>query len=125
MAGPGREHSHAGSEGRPFWVRARIDRNGLKVVTTLAYALAKRWVSADAAEGFSVAAGNAAAKVVGPGEATMNLWEEPGGLVCHIARPHPSTATGSDDSQHAAAGRGADGVEVHVGQQVATVRLVL
>lgn len=72
-AAEGRAERDAAIAIRPVWVRARIDYSRLSVVSTLAYEVAKRWVSIEAANRFSRAAATTAATVVARGEATMNL----------------------------------------------------
>jgi hypothetical protein len=71
---------------QPFWAHAQIDGTALDVVTTLVHALATRWVAEDLADRFGYSVAIAAATVVMGGDGTFDLWEEPGRLVCHVAR---------------------------------------
>ena len=71
---------------QPFWAHAQIDGTALDVVTTLVHALATRWVAEDVADRFGYSVAIAAATVVMGGHGTFDLWEEPGRLMCHIAR---------------------------------------
>lgn len=71
---------------QPFWAHAQIDGTALDVVTTLVHALAIRWVAEDLADRFGDSVVIAAATVVMGGDGTFDLWEEPGRLMCHIAR---------------------------------------
>jgi|SRR4029079_18037452 len=71
---------------QPFWAHVQIDGTGLHVVTTLVHALATRWVAEDVADRFCYSVAIAAATVVMGGHGTFDLWEEPGRLMCHIAR---------------------------------------
>ena len=71
---------------QPFWAHATIDGTALDVVTTLVHALATRWVAEDVADRFCYSVAIAAATVVMGGHGTFDLWEEPGRLMCHIAR---------------------------------------
>jgi hypothetical protein len=71
---------------QPFWAHARIDGTALDVVTTLVRALATRWVAQDVADRFGHSVALAAATVVTGSDGTFDLWEEPGRLMCHIAR---------------------------------------
>jgi hypothetical protein len=71
---------------QPFWAHVQIDGTGLDVVTTLVHALATRWVAEDVADRFGYSVALAAATVVMGGDGTFDLWEEPGRLMCHIAR---------------------------------------
>jgi hypothetical protein len=76
-----------------FWAHARIDGTGLDLVTTLVHALATRWVAEDQADRFGYSVALAAATVVMGGEGTFDLWEEPGRLMCHVARSGAPAAT--------------------------------
>ena len=78
---------------QPFWAHAQIDGTALDVVTTLVHALATRWVAEDVADRFGYSVAIAAATVVMGGEGTFDLWEEPGRLVCHVARSGAPDAT--------------------------------
>ena len=78
---------------QPFWAHAQIDGTALDVVTTLVHALATRWVPEDLADRFGYSVAIAAATVVMGGEGTFDLWEEPGRLVCHVARSGAPDAT--------------------------------
>jgi len=71
---------------QPFWAHAQIDGTALDVVTMLVHALATRWVAEDLADRFCYSVAIAAATVVMGGHGTFDLWEEPGRLMCHIAR---------------------------------------
>ncbi|MCS7479132.1 hypothetical protein ACFFQW_03090 [Umezawaea endophytica] len=71
---------------QPFWAHARIDGTALDVLITLARALATRWVAQDVAERFGHSVALEAATVVMGSDGTFDLWEEPGRLMCHIAR---------------------------------------
>jgi hypothetical protein len=71
---------------QPFWAHVQIDGTRLDVVTTLVHALATRRVSEDLADRFCYSVAIAAATVVMGGDGTFDLWEEPGRLMCHIAR---------------------------------------
>ena len=71
---------------QPFWAHAEIDGTALEVVTALAHALATRWVADDLADRFGHGVAMAAATVLTEGDGTFDLWEEPGRLMCHIAR---------------------------------------
>ena len=71
---------------QPFWAHVQIDGTGLHVVTTLVHALATRWVAEDVADRFGYSVAIAAATVVMGGDGTFDLWEEPGRLMCRIAR---------------------------------------
>jgi len=78
---------------QPFWAHVQIDGTGLHVVTTLVHALATRWVAEDVADRFGYSVAIAAATVVMGGDGTFDLWEEPGRLMCHIARSGAPDAT--------------------------------
>ena len=78
---------------QPFWAHVQIDGTGLDVVTTLVHALATRWVPEDLADRFGYSVAIAAATVVMGGEGTFDLWEEPGRLMCHVARSGAPDAT--------------------------------
>ena len=78
---------------QPFWAHAQIDGTALDVVTTLVHALATRWVAEDVADRFGYSVAIAAATVVMGGEGTFDLWEEPGRLMCHVARSGAPDAT--------------------------------
>ena len=78
---------------QPFWAHAQIDGTALDVVTTLVHALATRWVAEDLADRFGYSVAIAAATVVMGGDGTFDLWEEPGRLVCHLARSGAPDAT--------------------------------
>ena len=78
---------------QPFWAHAQIDGTALDVVTTLVHALATRWVAEDLADRFGYSVAIAAATVVMGGDGTFDLWEEPGRLMCHIARSGAPDAT--------------------------------
>jgi hypothetical protein len=82
---------------QPFWAQARIDGTALDVVTALAHALARRWAVEDLADQFTRSVATAAAAVVNGGEGTFDLWEEPGRLVCHIARSGAPAAAPQPD----------------------------
>ena len=71
---------------QPFWAHVKIDGTRLDVVTTLVHALATRWVAEDVADRFCYSVAIAAATVVMGGDGMFDLWEEPGRLMCHIAR---------------------------------------
>lgn len=71
---------------QPFWAHAQIDGTVVDVVTALVHALATRWVEEDLADRFGCSVAIAAATVVMGGDGTFDLWEEPGRLVCHVAR---------------------------------------
>ncbi len=77
----------------PFWAHVQIDGTGLDVVTTLVHALATHWVAEDVADRFCYSVAMAAATVVMGGDGTFDLWEEPGRLMCHIARSGAPHAT--------------------------------
>ncbi len=77
----------------PFWAHVQIDGTGLDVVTTLVHALATHWVAEDVADRFCYSVAMAAATVVMGGDGTFDLWEEPGRLMCHIARSGALHAT--------------------------------
>ncbi|MBW0088774.1 hypothetical protein I4I73_10280 [Pseudonocardia sp. KRD-184] len=79
---------------QPFWAHAEIDGTALDVVTALVLALATRWVSDDLADRFGHSVATAAATVVMGGDGTFDLWEEPGRLVCHVARRGAPDAIG-------------------------------
>jgi len=123
--GPSRDAGGPG--GRPLWARARIDRSTLGAATTLAYAVAQHWVSDEAAGRFSRAVGLAAVVATGAGPATLNLWEDPGELVCHIARsaPAPGPARSRSGSGSVGAAIAAGRVVVRLRQHEVTVRLTL
>jgi hypothetical protein len=78
---------------QPFWAQARIDGTALDVAVVLVHALATRWVTDDLADRFGRCVATAAATGHDGGEGTFDLWEEPGRLVCHIARGGVSDAT--------------------------------
>ena len=78
---------------QPFWAHAQIDGTALDVVTTLVHALATRWVAEDLADRFGHNVAIAAATVVLGDDGTFDLWEEPGRLVCHVARSGAPDAT--------------------------------
>jgi len=78
---------------QPFWAHAQIDGTALDVVTALVHALASRWVAEDLADRFGYSVAMAAATVVMGGDGTFDLWEEPGRLVCHVARSGAPDAT--------------------------------
>jgi hypothetical protein len=78
---------------QPFWAHAQIDGTALDVVTTLVHALATRWVPEDLADRFGYSVAIAAATVVMGSEGTFDLWEEPGRLMCHVARSGAPDAT--------------------------------
>jgi len=78
---------------QPFWAHAQIDGTALDVVTTLVHALATRWVAEDLADRFGHSVAIAAATVVLGDDGTFDLWEEPGRLMCHIARSGAPDAT--------------------------------
>lgn len=78
---------------QPFWAHVQIDGTGLHVVTTLVHALATRWVAEDVADRFCYSVAIAAATVVLGDDGTFDLWEEPGRLVCHVARSGAPDAT--------------------------------
>jgi len=78
---------------QPFWAHAQIDGTALDVVTMLVHALATRWVAEDLADRFGYSVAIAAATVVLGGDGTFDLWEEPGRLVCHVARSGAPDAT--------------------------------
>ena len=78
---------------QPFWAHVQIDGTGLHVVTTLVHALATHWVAEDVADRFGYSVAIAAATVVMGGDGTFDLWEEPGRLMCHIARSGAPDAT--------------------------------
>ena len=78
---------------QPFWAHVQIDGTGLHVVTTLVHALATRWVAEDVADRFCYSVAIAAATVVMKSHGTFDLWEEPGRLMCHIARSGAPDAT--------------------------------
>jgi hypothetical protein len=85
---------------QPFWVHVQIDGTALDVVTTLVHALATRWVAEDVADRFGYSVAIAAATVVMGGDGTFDLWEEPGRLMCHIARSGaPDPAAPQPDPQ--------------------------
>lgn len=111
--------------GPPFWARTLIDRSTVGAVTTLAYGVALHWVSDEAAVRFSRAVGLAAVMTTGAGPATLNLWEDPGELVCHVARsapaPGPSLSRPGPVRASSTPGR----VVVRMGQHEVTVRLSL
>jgi hypothetical protein len=71
---------------QPFWAHVQIDGTRLDVVATLVHALATRWVAEDLADRFCYSVAIAAATVVMGADGTFDLWEEPGRLMCHIAR---------------------------------------
>lgn len=121
--GPSRDDGGPG--GRPFWARARIDRSTLGAVTTLAYAVAQHWVSDETAGRFSRAVGLAVVVATGAGPATLNLWEDPGELVCHIARSAPAPGPSLSRSGPVRAAIGAGRVVVSLRQHEVTVRLTL
>ncbi|NMH96782.1 hypothetical protein [Pseudonocardia acidicola] len=99
-----RGHHHSGSDERPFWTRARIDHRGLNTISILAYAVAQRWVPEQAARRFSSATNAAAATVVEAGAATLDMWEEPGRLVCQIVRGAGDPGSGPHRRGSASAG---------------------
>jgi len=78
---------------QPFWAHAQIDGTALDVVTTLVHALATHWVAEDLADRFGYSVAIAAATVVLGDGGTFDLWEEPGRLVCHVARSGAPDAT--------------------------------
>jgi hypothetical protein len=119
--GPGGDESGPGA--RPFWVWASIDASTLGAVHTLVDAVARHWASDEAARRFSRAVGVAAAEAVAAGRAMLNLWEEPGELVCHIARSAP--ASGPPASGRALASTDPGRVVVHVRRHEVTVRLTI
>jgi hypothetical protein len=71
---------------QPFWAHVQIDGTRLDVVATLVHALATRRVAEDVADRFRYSVAIAAATVVMGSDGTFDLWEEPGRLMCHIAR---------------------------------------
>lgn len=85
---PGDDRGH-----QPFWAHAEIDGTALDVVITLVRALATRWVAEDLADRFGRSVATAAATVVTGGDGTFDLWEEPGRLVCRVARTGAPEAT--------------------------------
>ena len=85
---------------RQFWAHAQIDGTRLDVVTTLVHALATRWVAEDVADRFSSSVAITTATVVMGGDGTFDLWEEPGRLMCHVARSGaPDPAASQPDPQ--------------------------
>ena len=78
---------------QPFWAHVQIDGTGLHVVTTLVHALTTGRVAEDVADRFCYSVAIAAATVVMGGDGTFDLWEEPGRLVCHVARSGAPDAT--------------------------------
>jgi hypothetical protein len=78
---------------QPFWAHAQIDGTALDVVTTLVHALATRWVAEDLADRFGYSVAIAAATVVLGDDGTFDLWEEPGRLMCNVARSGAPDAT--------------------------------
>src|SRR6185295_19529019 len=82
---------------QPFWAHAQIDGTALDVVTTLVHALATRWVAEDLADRFGYSVAIAAATVVLGDDGTFDLWEEPGRLVCHVARSGAPAAAPQPD----------------------------
>jgi len=83
---PGDDVSDDPGGHQPFWAHARIDGTALDVVTALVRALTRFWVAEDLADRFNHSVVMAAATVMMGGDGTFDLWEEPGRLVCHIAR---------------------------------------
>ena len=93
MSRPPDDDLHGDTRRQPFWAHAQIDGTALDVVTTLVHALATRWVAEDLADRFGYSVDIAAATVVLGGDGTFDLWEEPGRLVCHVARSGAPDAT--------------------------------
>jgi hypothetical protein len=86
---PRHDDHHRGSHDAdppPFWAHARIDRTQLVVVTALARAVAQSRAPGDVADRFGDVLATAAATLLEDGDVTFDLWEEPGRLVCHLAR---------------------------------------
>jgi hypothetical protein len=121
--GPSRDGSGAG--GSPFWARARIDRSTVGAATTLAYAVAQHWVPDDAAARFRRAVGLAAVVATRAGSATLNLWEDPGELVCHIARSAPAPGPSLSRPDRVGSDISPGRVVVCLRQHEVTVRLTL
>jgi len=94
-------------------------------VTTLAYGVARHWVSDEVAGRFSRAVGLAALAATEAGPATVNLWEDPGELVCHIARSAPAPGPSRSRSRPAGAPISTRRVVVRRRQHEVTVRLRL
>ncbi|MFG1637423.1 hypothetical protein [Pseudonocardia alni] len=86
-------HHGDGGGPRPFWARARIDGTALDVVTTLVRALAAHSTAGGLADPFAHCVAVAAAILLAGGAGTFDLWEEPGRLVCHVARGDAPGAT--------------------------------
>lgn len=97
VPGPGDDPHGDDTSPQPFWAQARIDGTALGVVTTLVRALATRWVAPDVAARFGYSVALEAGSVVMGGDATFDLWEEPGRLVCHVARSGAPAAAPQPD----------------------------
>lgn len=109
----------------PLWVRTRVDRSTLDAARTLAHAVARHWASDEAAGCFGHAVGLAATLATATGPATLDLWEDPGALVCHIARSGPAPGPSPPATGPAGSAAGPGHVLVSLREDEVTVRLTL